>query len=162
METQPNNRPRFKVAGNATIKHLNVRKEGPDDDQQLAVDVKLEFSQIGRELCNYFDDALTKFLWRGNSDALIVRNNWMAPVVYTNEVSGAEVTIAGRRHVGCNVRKFNIDPRDGGVISMTCSVTLYPSSTEVSDLANLVQDDDYVSIEGPAGLFDAPEGGGAC
>ena len=48
METQPNNRPRFKVAGNATIKHLNVRKEGPDDDQQLAVDVKLEFNKIGR------------------------------------------------------------------------------------------------------------------
>ena len=84
METQPNNRPRFKVAGNATIKHLNVRKEGPDDDQQLAVDVKLEFNKIGRELCNYFDEALAEFLWRGNSDALIVRNSWMAPVVYTN------------------------------------------------------------------------------
>ena len=36
QETQPQ-RPPFKVAGNATIKHLNVRKEGPEDDKILAL-----------------------------------------------------------------------------------------------------------------------------
>ena len=57
QETQPQ-RPPFKVAGSATIKHLNVRKEGPEDDKILAVDIKLEMCRIDRRLCAYFDDAL--------------------------------------------------------------------------------------------------------
>lgn len=32
----------FSYKGSATIKHLNVRKEGEEDDRELAVDVKFE------------------------------------------------------------------------------------------------------------------------
>jgi hypothetical protein len=32
---------KFQFSGKAEILHLNARKEGPDDDKQLAVDVKL-------------------------------------------------------------------------------------------------------------------------
>jgi hypothetical protein len=37
------NRPPFKVRGTATIKNLNVRKEGPEDERVLACDIKLEW-----------------------------------------------------------------------------------------------------------------------
>lgn len=45
MTEKAPNRPPFKVSGNAEIKHLNVRKEGPEDDKILAVDVKLSIAR---------------------------------------------------------------------------------------------------------------------
>lgn len=155
--TETTNQPPFKVQGVASIKHINVRKEGPEDDKILAVDVKLTFKKVDRRLCDYFDEALQAFLWRGDTEALIVRNSYCAPVLYSNSISSASVKIGTHSFSGCDVRKFSIEPADGGVITLTCSVSLYPSAGEVSDLAKLVQDDDHVSIEGPPDLF-ADEG----
>ena len=153
MTEQTPQRPPFKVSGIASIKHINVRKEGPEEDKILAVDVKLTFKQVDRRLCAYFDEALESFLWRGDTDALIVRNSFLSPVVYGNQIASADVKIGLRQFGGCDVRKFSIEPADGGVITLTCSVSVYPSASEVSDLAKLVQDEDQVSIEGPPDLF---------
>lgn len=155
--TETSTRPHFKVQGVASIKHINVRKEGPEDEKVLAVDVKLSFKQVDRRLCDYFDDALQSFLWRGETDALIVRNPLLMPVTYGNSISSADVQVGSQKFSGCDVRKFSIEPADGGVITLTCSVSLYPSASEVSDLAKLVQDEDRVSIEGPPDLFDTPQ-----
>lgn len=149
----PPQRPPFKLAGVASIRHLNVRKEGPEDEKILAVDVKLVFKQVDRRLCAYFDEALESFLWRGDTNALIVRNVFLAPVTYANEISSATVQIGTHLFLGCDVKKFGIEPADGGVITLTCSVSLYPAASDVSDLAKLVQDEDQVSIEGPPDLF---------
>lgn len=146
-------RPPFKVSGNAEIKHLNVRKEGPDDEKILAVDVKLSIANIDRRLCAYFDDALEAFLWRGDTDALIVRNAYLFPVAYGNTISGCTVQIGMDTYTGCKVKKFSIEPRDGGVITLICSISLYPSASEVSDLAKFVQDETNVTIESPPDLF---------
>ena len=87
-------RPQFKVAGVATIKHLNVRKEGPEDERILAVDIKLEIKRVDRRLCGY------------------------------------------------------------GVMTLTCSVSsIYPTASDVSDLAKMVQDEARVEIECPPDLF---------
>ena len=155
MTDKPPPRPPFKVSGLANIKHLNVRKEGPDDEKILAVDIKLEIKGIDRRLCAYFDDALEGFLWRGNSNALIVRNAFMAPAAYSNCISDCRVEIGLGIYHGCDVKKFAIQPHDGGVITLICAVTLQPTASEVSDLAKLVQDDADVVIEGPPDLFAA-------
>jgi len=146
-------RPPFKVSGIATIKHLNVRKEGPEDEKILAVDVKLEIKNVDRRLCAYFDDALEAFLWRGDTDAMIARNIYMVPVTYLNEISSASVVIGAHEFMGCDVKKFQLEPRDGGVMTLTCSVALYPNSGDVAELAKFVQDEVRVSIEGPPDLF---------
>jgi hypothetical protein len=69
-------RPPFKVSGIATIKHLNVRKEGPDDEKIIALDVKLDFEKLDWRICLHFDDALPAFLWRigEESQAMIARS----------------------------------------------------------------------------------------
>lgn len=146
-------RPPFMLSGVASVKHLNVRKQGPDDEKILAVDVKLSFSKVDRRLCAFFDESLEAFLWRGDTDALIVRNFFLAPISYGNEVCDASVQIGTHQFAGCDVKKFSIVPADGGVITLSCSVTLFPGAREVSDLAKLVQDEDTVSIEGPPDLF---------
>jgi hypothetical protein len=146
-------RPQFKVAGVATIKHLNVRKEGPEDERILAVDIKLEVKNVDRRLCGYFDDALEAFLWRGDTDALIARNVYLQPVAFANEISGAQVKIGGEHFVGAEIKRFSMLPRDGGVMTLTCSVSIYPTASDVSDLAKMVQDEARVEIEGQPDLF---------
>ena len=146
-------RPPFRLHGQATIKHLNVRKEGPEEEKILAVDVKLEFKKVDRRLCAYFDPALEAFLWRGDTDALIVRNNFLNPVGYANLIEGVTVTIGTHSYSGCQAKKFSIEPKDGGVITLTCSVSLNPNADDVSDLAKLVQDEARVEIEGQLDLF---------
>jgi hypothetical protein len=150
-------RPRFQLAGTATIKHLNVRKEGPDDDKNLAVDIKLEVQKVDRALCEYFDDALAAFLWRGDTNALIARNVFLQPVQYLNQVETAQIIIGPCSFFG-DVKKFSLLANDGGVMTVGCSVSVEPNSSEVATLANMVQDETQVRIIGPAGLFDG-EGG---
>lgn len=146
-------RPIFRVSGIATLKHLNIRKEGPDDEKILAVDVKLAFEKLDRVLCAYFDEALVPFLWR--DDAMIVRNAFLQPIAYLNEISGATVQIESATFRGCEVKKFAISPRDGGVIDLVCSVALYePTADEIGDLSRRLQDGARVEIEGPPDLFD--------
>ena len=154
QETQPQ-RPPFKVAGNATIKHLNVRKEGPEDEKILAVDIKLEMCRLDRRLCGYFDDALEAFLWRDESESLVVRNLYLEPLKFGNDIEGVTVKIGDDEFLGCRVSKFAISPRDGGVIDLVVSVSAYPSSRDVSELAKRVQDDVTVSIEAQPDLFSA-------
>lgn len=45
----------------ASIKHLNIRKEGPDDDKVLAVDMKLEIVAAAGDVLPYFDPSLRGF-----------------------------------------------------------------------------------------------------
>lgn len=160
--TTPPKRPPFKLTGIATIKHLNVRKEGPDDEKILAVDVKLAFEKIDRAILAYFepDGALPVFLWRGDpaADALIVRNAFLSPLSYAHDIGGASVKIDGGWFPGSDVKKFAILPRDGGTVDITCSVSIFPSSNEVADLAKNVQDGARVEIEGPPDLFDGDAG----
>lgn len=156
--SQPPKRPLFRVSGLATIKHLNVRKEGPDDEKILAVDVKLEIEKIDRAICDYFDDALIPFLWRHETNGLIARNAFLNPIAYMNEITGAVVKIASRHFVGCEVKKFAIRPRDGGTLDLQCSVSIYPGANDVAELAKRVQDGVRVDIEGPPDLFDGDGG----
>lgn len=149
-------RPAFKVAGMASIKHLNVRKEGPDDEKILACDLKLEIKNVDRRLCAYFDPALEGFLWRGETNALIARNIYLAPIAYANEVKSATVKIGSQTFIGCEAKKFAMEPRDGGVMTLTCSVSVYPRSGDVSDLADMVQGDAPVEIEAAPDLFAEP------
>lgn len=153
MTTSTINRPPFRVKGDATIKHLNIRKEGPDDDKVIAVDIKMEITKVDRRLCDYFDEALAEFLWRGHTNALIVRNVFLEPVKYLYTVKDATVQIDDRELVGCKVGKFQITPKDGGVIDLTLTVSACPTKSQVAELANLVSDGAAVSINGPLDLF---------
>jgi hypothetical protein len=150
---RPAKRPPFKVRASASVNHLNVRKEGPEDERILACDVKIELKDLPGSICRYFDESLEDFLWRGDTDAKIVRNAFLSPVVYVHTISSAVVEIGSNRFFGCEVKKFAIEPKDGFVVNLACSVSLYPGSDEVSDLAKLVQDEAQVSIEGPPDLF---------
>ncbi|GAB3358899.1 MULTISPECIES: hypothetical protein [Giesbergeria] len=134
-------RPAFKINHPASIKHINVRKEGEEGNEVLALDLKLVFKGLDRNLCAYFDEALEAFLWRGDTEALIVRNDFLSPVQYANYVSGACVHIGGRDFDGsesppkaspsclaCYTMKAGLKSRGRLTFSMQtrCRLSRYP------------------------------------
>lgn len=164
--TTTTQRPAFYIKSAATIKHLNVRKEGEVGAESLALDLKLVFKGVDRRLCAYFDDALEAFLWRGDTDALIARNAHLAPVQYGNYIYDATAKIGSLSFGGVDIKKFSLVAKDGGVMDMGLSVTLIPSSADVATLSNLLQDEVSVTLEGPPDLFtvvaaNSSEGGAA-
>lgn len=48
---------KFNYHGSAEIRHLNIRKEGPDDEKILAVDVKFQCTAPST-MFDFFDEGL--------------------------------------------------------------------------------------------------------
>lgn len=147
-------RPAFALKGSAEIRHINVRKEGPEEDKELAADIKLRFSGVPRAILPYFDDKLEAFLWDGSA-AMIVRKMNMEPVRFTDIVNG-NATIAGQAFQNVTVKKFELEPQDGGTVDLTCSVTVFPTQLQIGELAREVQESVPAVLEAFPDLFDKP------
>ena len=136
---------KFRFKGMAQIAHLNTRKEGPDDEKELAVDVKLQL-RADHGICQFFDEQLVEFLWFSDA-AGAVRNPLMSPIGYDTELRDYRVDCAGTSHHGAKVKKFVITPRDGRLVQLSLQVSFKPTSNEVGVLAEYLQDEFEIVIE---------------
>lgn len=156
-------RPPFLLRGKAEIKHLNVRKEGPEDAKVLVVDVKLLVLKVpAKDLCLFFEPHLLVFLWvdevRDEKLGMFVRNPWMEPIGFVQTLKDCFGSIAGVDFRGLEVKKVEIGALDGGLANVGCSVTIHePDPDDVAVLAAGVQDEVFVRLEKQPSLFD---GGG--
>lgn len=132
---------KFEYKGKAEIKHLNVRKEGPEDDKNLAVDVKLQ-CVASAELFDFFHEGLRKVLF---TDIGAVKNYYLNALTFSNKIKNCELEIAGQRYLGVDIHKFTLEPKDTDQVTMTFSACISPTSNQVAILAEFVMDE--VSIE---------------
>lgn len=95
---------KFRFEGRASIAHLNTRKEGPDDDKELAVDVKLQ-ATCGINVCDYFEPELAYFLFLEGG---AVRNTMMGPISFSHELEGYRLDAVGGTFMGVKVKKFTL------------------------------------------------------
>lgn len=127
---------KFRFAGQAEILHINARKEGPDDDKQLAVDLKLSATATESALY-YFDDQLALFLY---TDIGAVRNTMLGPIPIKSELEEYRMEMMGSTHYGVKVKKFSLEPKDDRQVVITFQVSFKPSGDEVAQLAEYLQD----------------------
>jgi hypothetical protein len=156
-DTTSKDLPTFAFSGRATIQHLNIRKEGPDDEKILAVDVKLSGKADGLRLCPFFDAGLFDFLF---DEAGIARNVMLEPIGFSNVIEGAELQIAGIDFDGAKLSKFKVSPKDGGVVVLTFSAAISPEGSDVAIISEYVADDVDVVARMAPGLFDSPPSSG--
>lgn len=78
------------------------------------------------------------------------------PIKWKDEIIGAEVTVhygaTEKSHIklpGCSVTKPELEPLDGGVIFMECSVTAHPDEKQMGRLGMMVGTEIPVSIKPP-------------
>ena len=126
----------------ASVEHINARKEGPDDEKELAVDLKLS-AVLDSDSLAFFEPALAEFLFMGKA----VRNTLIGPVTFKHELEHYRFEAVGSVHHGARVKKFVIEPKDGGQVLLTFGVSFKPSGDEVARLAEFLQDVIDISLE---------------
>lgn len=134
---------KFRYYGPAEILHINARKEGPDDEKELAVDVKLKCS-IESDALRYFDEMLAELLYL---DSGAVRNIMMGPITFLHEIEHYRLDAFGLMFTDVKVKKFSIEPKDGRRASLTFQISFKPSGNEVAELAEYLQDDVDIVLE---------------
>lgn len=144
----------FEYRGQAEIKHFNARKEGPDEEKTLALDLKLT-AKTGSAALSFFDDGLEGFLFLPDTGA--VRNQMLEPLKYKHEVQDCELEVAGCRFHGVRVSKFQIEPVDGFQIQLTWQCSFQPSKDECAVLAELLQEEVDVHVAAQPDLFGADQ-----
>lgn len=127
----------FIYSGLAQLRHLNVRKEGPEDNKALVVDVKFR-GRVDAALCDYFDDRLHDFLFK---DGDIVRSPMMEAIGFSNSIEHCELEALEQRFYGVSLHKFKLRPIDGGQIEIDFVATFMPENSEVAMLAEYVLDE---------------------
>lgn len=135
---------KFRFKGTVSIKHLNTRKEGAEDDQKLCVDLKLT-THTDHEVFHFFDDQLPYALWLPGTAAK--RNLQLGPITFGHEHEGYRLECCGSTHHGVKVKKFNLEILDGGRVNLAFSVSFEPSGTEVATLAEYLADDIDIVLE---------------
>ena len=133
---------KFRFQGRASITHLNTRKEGPDDDKELAVDLKLQ-ALCPMTVADYFEPELNYLLF---IEGGAVRNVMMGPISFSNELEGYRLDAIGGAFHGVKVKKFSLEPVDGNQIRLTFSISFKPSGDEVARMAEYLQDEIEIEL----------------
>ncbi len=128
---------KFEYKGKAEIRHLNVRKEGPDDEKALAVDIKVECI-TSADMLDFFHEGLKAALF---TDAGAVKNVMLEPLKFSNSILNCELVILDQRYIGVDANKFSLKPKDGNQVAMTFSVSIQPNGDDVAKLAEFVMDE---------------------
>lgn len=135
---------KFKYAGLAEILHLNARKEGPDDDKELAVDVKLRVIASHTAL-EYFDDALSDLFYTSIG---AIRNEMIGPVPMKHEMANYRLEALGcDPYFGVRLKKFTLEAMDGGRVQITLQASIRPTGNEVAQMAEHLQDMITIKLE---------------
>lgn len=111
---------KFSYKGKAEIRHLNVRKEGPDEEKVLAIDIKFQ-CVTGADVLDFFHEGLKAVLF---TDVGAVKNMMLKPLAFQNTVMNCDLEVIGQRFGGIEVSKFTLAPKDGNQVTMTFSSTL--------------------------------------
>lgn len=122
-----------------TVAHLNIRKEGPDDNKHLMVDMKIA-AKAGADLLAEFDPTLRHLLFCDGAP----RYPKMGPIKWSGEVNHMEMDIAGLMFLDVKVHKFQFAPfaiKSQEYVDLTCTVTFAPSGRDTAILAEQVGED---------------------
>ncbi len=125
----------------ASIKHLNIRKEGPDQEKVLAVDMKLEIIVAAEDVLPYFDSALRHFLFNDETNA--VRFPAMGAIPWSGEMENMELDLHGLEFRNVRLSKFQIEPmlqQERQFVTLTLSASFQPEGRDVAVLAEYVQE----------------------
>ncbi len=144
----------FQILGeDATIKAINIRKEGGEDDKKTVIDLTIEVV-TGMGPVDYIDTGLRHFLW---STEGIVRNPLVGDVTYKGLITGCRIDLGGIKAAGVEAKKISISPRDSWRAALKMLLTWDPTGTEIATLSEMLQESYPFEIEGEAALRSDPE-----
>jgi len=141
-------------SSNAELVHINIRKEGPEEDQILAIDLKFNCetsSDVVRQLVGAED---TPAFWDDNED-----QDPFWPAIKTISTEGEfeqqELKFGNVHFKSVKVKKCSFTPRPKEKIDLVFSASVNnPGQKEVSTLAEYVKENLPLSVIAPPDLFE--------
>jgi len=128
----------------AKLAHLNIRKEGPENDKHLMVDLKLEI-QTDADILAEFDPTLRHLLFVDGAR----RYPRMSPIKWAGEMKNMELDVVGILILGVKVHKFQIDPfaiNGQPFVNLSCTATFAPSGKDTAILAEQVGEEVAIKL----------------
>jgi len=151
----------FEYKDNATVEHLNIRKEGSDKDV-LAIDVKVNGETGGKVLAQILgcsDKQATGF-WDLKSEEQRATYTGVTEIDTWTEFETCTVKIGIKQFRGAKVRRFKFKPINHHMLDLTCSISLSDiHDKDVAYLCEQMKEDVAVSIESQADMFDEGDDG---
>ena len=165
----------------SAINHLNCRIERHGEDRVLAADLRISMT-VENSAIDAIEPGLCESLFRrpgpGDQQSLIgpqsltaLKHPLLQPVKLSQEFTGYEVTIAnigddeGLFLVDAKLKKFVIEPKEGGSAEISFTVSTEVDRDELAELADfLVTEDIALSLTPPkrAANDSAAEGEEQC
>lgn len=142
------------------LKHINVRKEGPDDEKVTALDLKFTAdipAQLADDLLCVDEEkgrALAAF-WDGEGAPRMLS---LGDVKMSRTIFNAKADLAGLSFSDCTARNFSFSVRDkhSAVLTFSISSTDFPSNA-IAVLAEKLQEAFSLHLWTPQGELFSPE-----
>lgn len=143
----------------AEITHLNLRKQGPEDNRVLAIDIKFQGARSTPEILKHLLglddlDAIKSALWDDKGDP---RFPGIEAITPANIIEGCTVTFGGVTLEDCDARKFHITPCPLHQVKLDFSASVVrPPEPAMRRIPNLIGEEVIVSLRiKQLKLFDA-------
>jgi hypothetical protein len=162
--------PMFQIEKHeASIANVNQRIQRHGEERQLAADIKFVLS-VANDALDSFDPTLRADLFRapakgeqqelpqvGGSGLTAVKHPALEPLKLNHELTGYELHIAGLLEAGdpivlvdVKLKRFVIEPKEGGSIAMTFTASAEVDADEISELSEaFVREDVLLTLVPP-------------
>lgn len=138
----------------AELKHLNIRKEGPEDMPVTAIDLKINCETAGDCLPSLLGCDDQPDFWLDNEDR-DVRFTGIEQMKSWAVFESHELNFGGLKLPLAKLKNFSFRPIAGGLVDLTFSASITePSERQVNILVEMVRESSAVQVVAPPDLFD--------
>ncbi|MCI2243830.1 hypothetical protein L3067_04305 [Xanthomonas sp. PPL568] len=161
----------------ASIANVNQRIQRHGEERQLAADIKFVLS-VSNEALDSFDPTLRADLFRkpgsgeqqalpqiGHAALTQVKHPALEPLKLNHELTGYELELAGMLETGdpvvlvdVKLKRFVIEPKEGGSVAMTFTASAEVDADEISELsAAFIREDVLLTLTPPKRAAQEPD-----
>lgn len=142
----------------AELKGLNVRKEGSEENREIAIDLKFEGETSGVILKDLFGADHYPHFWMPNEDRDPLFNG-IASIDCIGDYEGHELKFAKQHLRGVKVHKISVLPRPHLMTNITFTVTAqHPSQIVINAMTEMIRELGDVEVIGALDLFSNENG----
>lgn len=139
------------IGSHAAIKHLNLRKQGNEDDRVLAIDIKLSGEVQSGILSDLLGaspgEDLSTLFWSTGTDPEQLRTYALADITVDAEWPRRIVHLGKHRTTG-DMKKIHFTPRPGHRLDLTAQISINgPTQALLDYLVKNIQENIVCSIE---------------
>lgn len=142
----------FEAIG-ATLNHINIRKEGPEEQPETAVDLKIKCEAPGTILTDLLGADEQPEFWRNNDERDVLYTG-LSEVKTWGVFDRHDLTYAGLHFRSVKLHKFSFKPVAGRQVELEFSVAIHePTEQQLNTLVEILKEDHTLQIDGPMDLF---------